>query len=252
MRPGRRNPRAAGGFARTALVVACVAVPLVAGARPSVEDLQAQIDALFVRAVPVGTVIPFTGDPSFLPAGFLLCDGSEVSRADFDALFALLGTSHGEGDGSTTFHLPDYRGRFLRGVDAGAGRDPNAASRAPMNPGGNTGDAVGTVQEDATAMPLNPFVLHPIPPSGGHSHDVFDAGEHRHFVPNVVVRGSTDAKGDRDGSPRFLFDVTSITTSSAGIHSHTLEPVPDHAHAVVGGDAETRPLNAYVHWIIKH
>ena len=67
---------------------------------------------------PSGTVQPFTGVAA--PAGYLLCDGSVVSRSTYSELFSIIGTSHGEGDGSTTFHLPDYRGRFLRGTDNGA------------------------------------------------------------------------------------------------------------------------------------
>lgn len=50
------------------------------------------------------------------PAGFLLCDGSAVSRTTYAALFALLGTIYGVGDGSTTFNLPDLRGRVAVGV----------------------------------------------------------------------------------------------------------------------------------------
>jgi hypothetical protein len=96
--------------------------------------------------VPAGMVDAYAGETP--PAGWLVCDGREVSRADYPGLFAAIGTTHGEGDGITTFNLPDYRGRFLRGVDDGVGRDPDADSRAAANTGGNTGDAVGSVQED--------------------------------------------------------------------------------------------------------
>lgn len=229
-----------------ALVAAWVAVPGVANAELSIEDLQAQIDALFGRAVPVGTVVPFTGDPAFLPEGFLLCDGSEVSRVDFSELFAVMGTSHGAGDGSTTFHLPDYRGRFLRGVDGGAGRDPDAAGRAPMNPGGNTGDAVGTLQADASD--LSGFSIS----SGGyHVHSLASGGLHKHDITDLVVRGSE--KGDRDGT-RYLVDASSGTAfaDASARHAHTTSLTGAHDHAITGGDSETRPVNAYVHWIIKH
>jgi microcystin-dependent protein len=97
--------------------------------------------------VPLGTVVAFAG--STPPAGWLLCDGSAVTRTQYSALFAAIGTAHGSGDGTTTFNLPDYRGRFLRGVDGGAGIDPDRSSRTEMNPGGNTGDQVGSVQDDA-------------------------------------------------------------------------------------------------------
>jgi hypothetical protein len=48
--------------------------------------------------------------------GWLLCDGSEVSRADYEDLFDRIGTNFGEGDGTATFNIPDFRGRFLKGV----------------------------------------------------------------------------------------------------------------------------------------
>lgn len=67
-------------------------------------------------------VLPFfTGDfkISFKNAldGFLLCDGSAVSRETYADLFAVIGTKFGEGDGSTTFNLPDFRGRFIQGAN---------------------------------------------------------------------------------------------------------------------------------------
>ncbi len=59
----------------------------------------------------------------------------------------MIGTSWG-GDGIGTFNLPDLRGRLVRGVDGGAGVDPDAATRTEWAAGGNTGDAVGTLQGD--------------------------------------------------------------------------------------------------------
>jgi len=61
------------------------------------------------RFVPPGVVLPFAGTSA--PAGFLLCGGQAVSRATYAALFAAIGTTFGAGDGSTTFNLPDLRGR---------------------------------------------------------------------------------------------------------------------------------------------
>lgn len=56
------------------------------------------------------------------PEGFLLCDGSAVSRATYARLFEAIGVSYGPGDGSTTFTLPDLRGRVPVGVDGTANR----------------------------------------------------------------------------------------------------------------------------------
>ena len=66
--------------------------------------------------LPSGAVIPFAG--STAPQGYLLCDGSEVSRADYPYLFDTIGTTYGEGDGSTTFNLPNLKDRFVQGAGA--------------------------------------------------------------------------------------------------------------------------------------
>ena len=98
-------------------------------------------------SVPTGSVITWlTATP---PSGYLECDGSVINRTTYASLFAVIGTSFGVGDGSTTFGLPDFRGEFLRGFDNGAGNDPDAASRTDRGDG-TTGDNVGTKQADAT------------------------------------------------------------------------------------------------------
>ena len=64
-------------------------------------------------------------------------------------MYAVLGNSHGSGDGSTTFNLPDYRGRFLRGVANGSANDPDRALRTHPVTGLVVGDVIGSVQVDA-------------------------------------------------------------------------------------------------------
>ena len=66
---------------------------------------------LVQAAVPTGTILPFDG--TNVPSGYLVCNGAAVSRTTYAALFAVLGTSHGEGDGKTTFNLPNAHRRFL-------------------------------------------------------------------------------------------------------------------------------------------
>lgn len=63
---------------------------------------------------PAGIVLPFAG--STAPQGYLLCDGSAVSRDTYSALFDAIGTVYGAGDGSTTFNVPDLSGRVVLGV----------------------------------------------------------------------------------------------------------------------------------------
>lgn len=66
-----------------------------------------------LAVVPSGSVIPFAG--STAPQGYLLCDGREVSRADYPYLFDVIGTTYGEGDGNTTFNLPNLQDKFIQG-----------------------------------------------------------------------------------------------------------------------------------------
>lgn len=91
----------------------------------------------------VGEIIQWPTDT--IPSNSLQCDGSAVSRTTYATLYALIGTMYGSGDGTTTFNLPDYRGRFLRGVNSTGGTDPDAGSRTDRGDG-TTGDAVGTKQ----------------------------------------------------------------------------------------------------------
>ncbi len=97
-------------------------------------------------ALPVGSVIPFAG--SGTPDGYLFCDGSVVSRTTFQKLFIAIGTNWGAGDGATTFNLPDLRGIFMRGYDSSAGNDPDKLSRTAKYSGGNSGNNVGSYQDD--------------------------------------------------------------------------------------------------------
>lgn len=86
----------------------------------SVDNLLPMVDPTIpdpsVTAVPTGGGCVYFGPASPAPTGFLICDGSLVSRTTFDDLFAVIGTTYGVGDGMTTFGLPDCRGMFLLGV----------------------------------------------------------------------------------------------------------------------------------------
>jgi microcystin-dependent protein len=91
-----------------------------------------------VSLVPTGAVVPFAG--SAAPSNWLLCFGQAVSRTAFAALFATLGTVYGAGDGSTTFNLPDLRGRVVAGEDDMGG---TSANRLTAQSGGLNGDTLG-------------------------------------------------------------------------------------------------------------
>lgn len=108
-----------------------------------------------------GEIVPFAG--STAPAGTLFCYGQTVSRTTYAGLFAVIGTIHGAGDGSTTFNLPDLRGRVavgktdMGGSDAGnlsggaalgtaLGGQANTASTTVA--GSGSGNAIGTALSD--------------------------------------------------------------------------------------------------------
>lgn len=181
------------------------------------------------HGVPPGSIIAFAGPQP--PAGWLVCDGQPVSRANYANLFEAIGEAHGAGDGASTFNLPDYRGRFLRGVDQGVGRDANAASRSASAAGGAIGDNVGSVQNGATALPEAGFVA-------------LEAGAHAHSYADNSGWSCDVTPDDPDTScgESGLRSDLARTTDGAGAHSHN----------VSGGDAETRPINAAVYWIIKY
>jgi Phage Tail Collar Domain len=106
-------------------------------------DVPRDIQALAQR---LEAVLPSVGIPTGAgidwysawgpPAGFLLCDGSAVSRVTYAALFAVIGVTWGGGDGINTFNLPDTRGRVSAGVASGGHPDVNAL-------GANDGTTVG-------------------------------------------------------------------------------------------------------------
>jgi len=73
----------------------------------------------------IGSVKPHAAAAG--PENHLKCDGAAISRTTYSALFAVIGTAFGVGDGATTFNVPDLRGEFIRGFDDGAGVDSGRA-----------------------------------------------------------------------------------------------------------------------------
>ena len=120
--------------------------------KPSIGSQLNPIDHLYVRhlhtavdTIAVGIILPFAGNGA-IPNGYLLCDGSAVSRTMFPDLFTAIGTTYGSGDGSTTFNLPDSNQakRFLQG-DTIAG----TVKQAGLPTSAINSDSVTTVQPHA-------------------------------------------------------------------------------------------------------
>lgn len=189
-------------------------------------------------AVPPGTILPFAG--ATVPMGYLLCDGTEVQRSAYPGLFDAIGPSWGAAT-AFTFTLPDLRGRFLRGVDGAATNDPDRNSRVAIAPGGNVGNNPGSLQGDARR---------------GHSGTVSGttdtAGNHAHAILTNNDNYDEDDGSSTDHAPGWADDkppgdsTSENDTAFGGNHQHSFTATVD-----LPGDAETRPKNVYVNFIIK-
>jgi microcystin-dependent protein len=174
--------------------------------------------------LPIGMIIPYAGS-STPPSGFLLCDGTAVSRTTYSDLYSAIGVAFGYGNNSTTFNLPDLRGRFLRGVDGSASVDPDKASRTAMATGGNTGNNVGSIQDSAYK---------------NHSHAVTDPG-HNH------VQKYTASPGGGVGIQGVGHSVSAnVDFSTLGANTGVT------VDTSTSGSTESRPVNAYVYYMIKY
>lgn len=151
-----------------------------------------------------------------VPSGWLLCDGQEYSRKNYANLFAVLGETWGQGDGYTTFNVPDLRGMFLRGLDNGKNIDK--------------GRRLGSRQEES-------FKAHT------HQGKTSSTGSHQHrfmgFKNTVRV-----IDNDEQGPSVYEYDNTKSLTEFSGAHEHQvfLENT---------GGNETRPVNVAVVYVIK-
>jgi microcystin-dependent protein len=210
--------------------------------------------------IPIGAIMPYAATSA--PTGWLLCDGSAVSRTTYADLFAIISTTHGQGNGSTTFNVPDYRGRFLRGVDGVAGRDPDAASRTTMATGGNSGNNVGSVQSGAYASHTHIQDAHNHTQDAHthtqNSHTHTDSG-HTHAV-NGMLNGTAGTESrflqSTSGGTGSLNTISesgtaNISSTTATNQNTTATNQATTATNQSSGGNETRPINAYVTYIIK-
>lgn len=153
-----RSSHYSGLMAAIVLFTGCATSPGIEPLNRVIQAGSAGSSVVITQSQPVGSVVPYAGAvnaetrSALASQGWLLCDGSQVSRSDFPLLFGVIGTLHGQGDGRLSFHLPDYRGRFLRGVSADSGRDRQADSRQAAATGGNSGNAVGSVQDESIGL----------------------------------------------------------------------------------------------------
>lgn len=75
------------------------------------------VNTALLGLMPTGVILPYGGETA--PTGYLLCNGGAISRTTYSALFSVIGTAYGAGDGNTTFNIPNTSDRYLRGNDRG-------------------------------------------------------------------------------------------------------------------------------------
>lgn len=145
-----------------------------------------------------GAVLPFAGANA--PTGWLFCDGSERSRTTFAELFAAIGTTYGSGDGSTTFNLPDLRGRVAAGKDNMGGTPANRLTAAGAGITGTTLGATGGNQTHTLTTGQMPTHTHGVN-DPTHAHSVYDP-THTHAVydPGHVHSYGRVTTGNGQGS----------------------------------------------------
>ena len=141
---------------------------------------------------PTGSVIAFAGTAA--PTDWLLCYGQAVSRTTYAALFAVISTTYGVGDGSSTFNLPDLRGRVVAGQDDMGG---SSANRLTDQSGGLDGDVLGDTGGSETHTLTTPEIA-------AHTHTCTDGTNtggsaantfHQAFTPSATITSSSTGGG---------------------------------------------------------
>ena len=158
--------------------------------------------------VPSGALMPYAGTSA--PTGFLLCDGSAVSRTTYATLFSAISTTYGSGDGSSTFNLPDLRGRVVAGQDDMGGA---SANRLTDQTGGLNGDTLGDTGGSETHT-LTTAQL------ASHTHTFSDTDTHTVSFPRTLIPGAANNSVNVDGSGQ-RHDEGTLTVSISGTTSST-------------------------------
>jgi len=176
-----------------------------------------------IAALPAGVMIDYAGGTA--PSGWIMCDGAAVSRTVYAGLFAAIGTAYGAGDGSTTFNLPDFRGRFARYMD-NMGTVAGAASR-------DTSRVLGAAQTDAMQ---------------GHRHSVSESS-HSHSMPGQLRGVQVGSSFNSWGDYTTAYNLPNTNSATTGLTVGS--PITD-ASGSPRTASETRPINLSCNRIIKY
>lgn len=160
--------------------------------------------------VPTGTILDYAG--SSTPSGYLLCAGQAVSRSTYSDLFTAIGTTWGVGDGSTTFNVPDLRGRLGAGKDDMGGTSANRLTTAASGVDGASLAATGGSQTHTlTTAQL-----------ASHTHTGTTASDGAHTHTFALNYSPVDtASGTNVGTTSNNAGTLPGSTASNGAHTHT-------------------------------
>lgn len=176
----------------------------------TINGVNSALSSSINQHAPSGTIITYAGNTA--PDGWLECDGSLVNRATRSALFNAIGTIYGEGDGSTTFALPDLRGQFVRGWDHGKGIDTDrqfGSSQTDANKSHNHGGTTGN-----------------------------DSPDHTHSSHTTA----SGAMGTQSTGTEPIYDTPAQTGGASTRHTHSISS---------DGGTEARPKNIAMMYCIK-
>lgn len=203
------------------------------------EEIYTKAEAHSAIPLPAGMVVPFAG--AMIPDGYLLCNGSEVSKAEYAALYSAIGDIYDNGASEGYFNLPDFRGMFLRGY-------------------GGSSENLGVVQSDSLKE---------------HNHSSSPEGEHTHTRGTMEITGTSEGHNSWSGLVRSgLVGGAFTRVNYSGHHnvssggsdngfyydfaasrswSGATSPDGSHAHIIGNtGEDETRPQNMAVNYLIKY
>jgi microcystin-dependent protein len=174
----------------------------------------------YFTGCPIGGGFMWFGLITKIPSNCRVCDNSTLAIASFAKLNENLGGAWGVSGGS--MNIPDLRGKFPRGVDGGAANDPDAAGRTANATGGNTGDAVGSVQSHSNAA---------------HTH--FSVANQAQINNTTVNTSFAIADNGLQGGGNYAYNLGSGTTVANASPTNS------------SGGNETRPKNANVYFVIR-
>lgn len=141
-------------------------------------------------AVPIGTIIDYAGATE--PTGWLFCYGQAISRTTYSSLFSVISTTYGTGNGTTTFNVPDIRGRVVAGQDDMGGVSADRLTNQSGGVNGDTLGATGGAETHTLTIAQMPAHTHSVSASGTAS---YQSGSSTASDNTSDVTGSTGGDG---------------------------------------------------------